>query len=451
MYSNNFASSGDSEIIVDGVSYIPSKDAATRVALNADYISRFCRGGLVQCTQVGGMWYVNEDSLRLFIKKQELQKREWRKTQAQRRRSEQAQAGMLPKQATAQSQPFESTPIKNPAIMTIAPRELSRPQLSPIQSPLLLAPAPQKVLLKSIVFLIVLTSTGLAFEMIAPPETLSRVHVAAQKQAAAIASIPIIDKTASAFYNFVCPFVSNCKNSAVATNSDASQIQKPLIIPTPLAKQPTSKPVTAPVVQNIVNNPIVERIRETVRTVVEPGVNASYVDERLSVLEGSLLERIAGVSSSASNSITQVYTATAQAARIEHLDDLDLTDPTITRGTITGTTIASLGAPLPITSGGTGTSTAPTYGKVLLGNSGGTYDLVATSSLGITNSGSSSFGQAFEIANSALSPTTTLGLLISASSTFNGGVSIDRSTTTNSTSTNLFATNANFTNATSTN
>lgn len=34
--------------------------------------------------------------------------------------------------------------------------------------------------------------------------------------------------------------------------------------------------------------------------------------------------------------------------------------------------------------GGTGTSTPPTYGKVLVGNAGGTYDVVATSTLGIT-------------------------------------------------------------------
>ena len=37
---------------------------------------------------------------------------------------------------------------------------------------------------------------------------------------------------------------------------------------------------------------------------------------------------------------------------------------------------------LPIANGGTGTSTTPTYGKVLLGNASGSYDLVATSFLG---------------------------------------------------------------------
>lgn len=41
---------------------------------------------------------------------------------------------------------------------------------------------------------------------------------------------------------------------------------------------------------------------------------------------------------------------------------------------------------LPVANGGTGTSTAPTYGKVLLGNALGAYDLVATSSLGISSS-----------------------------------------------------------------
>ena len=37
--------------------------------------------------------------------------------------------------------------------------------------------------------------------------------------------------------------------------------------------------------------------------------------------------------------------------------------------------------------GGTGTSTAPTFGQVLMGNAGGTYDVVATSTLGIIGGG----------------------------------------------------------------
>jgi hypothetical protein len=46
--------------------------------------------------------------------------------------------------------------------------------------------------------------------------------------------------------------------------------------------------------------------------------------------------------------------------------------------------------------GGTGTTTAPSYGQLLLGQSDGTYDLVATSSLGITG-GASAFGDLTDV------------------------------------------------------
>jgi len=61
--------------------------------------------------------------------------------------------------------------------------------------------------------------------------------------------------------------------------------------------------------------------------------------------------------------------------------------------------------------------------------------------------GGASFGKTFELVNGALAPTTTVGLLVSASSTFSGGVSLDRSTTTNATSTTLFASLGRFTNS----
>jgi len=58
----------------------------------------------------------------------------------------------------------------------------------------------------------------------------------------------------------------------------------------------------------------------------------------------------------------------------------------------------------------------------------------------LSTSAASSFGQAFEIANGALAPTTTLGILISASSTISD-LSVTNGTTTNATSTSLFTTN----------
>src|SRR5208282_4213885 len=52
----------------------------------------------------------------------------------------------------------------------------------------------------------------------------------------------------------------------------------------------------------------------------------------------------------------------------------------------------SLGSPLAASSGGTGTSTAPSYGQLLIGNASGGYNLVATSSLGISGSGGGTWG-----------------------------------------------------------
>jgi hypothetical protein len=47
---------------------------------------------------------------------------------------------------------------------------------------------------------------------------------------------------------------------------------------------------------------------------------------------------------------------------------------------------------LGVTNGGTGTSTAPAYGQVLVGNASGGYTLTATSSLGISGPASVAWG-----------------------------------------------------------
>lgn len=67
--------------------------------------------------------------------------------------------------------------------------------------------------------------------------------------------------------------------------------------------------------------------------------------------------------------------------------------------------------------GGTGTSTAPTYGQILVGNSAGTYNLIATSSLGITGGTGLSAYDAFTHPVAGQSATTSLMLLNGNAST----------------------------------
>jgi hypothetical protein len=68
------------------------------------------------------------------------------------------------------------------------------------------------------------------------------------------------------------------------------------------------------------------------------------------------------------------------------------TNLTILSSTTANTHTLAWSGVLSVARGGTGTSTLPTYGKVLLGNSGGGYDLVSTSTLFSTAYASTSIG-----------------------------------------------------------
>jgi hypothetical protein len=126
------------------------------------------------------------------------------------------------------------------------------------------------------------------------------------------------------------------------------------------------------------------------------GVTEAILNDRLDQLENKLSNRIFSLSASlvsVPNSLPAtggVTNTIALTQRIDNLDGTDISNPTITGGTITDATISggnimatALSATLGVGSGGTGTSTSPAYGQVLLGQSDGTYALVATSSLGI--------------------------------------------------------------------
>lgn len=97
---------------------------------------------------------------------------------------------------------------------------------------------------------------------------------------------------------------------------------------------------------------------------------------------------------------------------------------------------------LGVGSGGTGTSTTPTYGKVLVGNAAGGYDLLATSSLGIVsavNDGAFSTTSAdYYVGSSSTIPKTFSANIFSAIQTFSQGVTADSLSVTGS-ATSTFA------------
>ena len=81
------------KILIDGVEFLRARDAARRVGLVPDYVTRLARGELVAGKLVRGLWFVSLASLRSFITDQERQKEMWRAQLARQRREEQRLAG----------------------------------------------------------------------------------------------------------------------------------------------------------------------------------------------------------------------------------------------------------------------------------------------------------------------------------------------------------------------
>ena len=57
------------ELEIEGVSYVSSKRAAQISGYTRDYIGQLCRAGVVQAQRIGGLWYINIDSLYQHKKK----------------------------------------------------------------------------------------------------------------------------------------------------------------------------------------------------------------------------------------------------------------------------------------------------------------------------------------------------------------------------------------------
>jgi len=425
-----------SEFVQDGIRYVPTKSIAKTVDLSADYLTRFCREGKVAAVFHKGAWYVSEASLTTFLA-DEARRRE----EQNRKLSEEA------KQEVERVRAAQVAAMA-PAAIHLAPTIRRSAQ-------------PASLIIGAISFLISLAGVGLAFEMIAPPNSITRANFKtniaeifqtltsgmvsrAHDQLAAASSLPWLDTFADALYRTVCPILRDCPREEFVAAPQPHLQQKATATSSP-SQPAVATPQT--VQQTVINNPVIERIRETVRTVTDASTYTAYVDARITALSDTLVRRIGAmenanatsfrnVSQSSGSGSGSVAAASITGTLTNAIDSLlgTIADLTATNLTVSAT---STTAGLHVSSldcsslGNGGTLTTDAFGNVVCAADDG--------------GAGTSFGKSWEISNGALTPTTTLGLLISASSTFSGGVSIDRATTTNATSTNLFATLGRFT------
>ena len=81
------------KVVIEGVTYVRSRDAAHAVSLAPDYVSRLARLHLIAGQLIENVWFVNLSSLKDFVAEQERQKELWRARLAEMRREEQRLAG----------------------------------------------------------------------------------------------------------------------------------------------------------------------------------------------------------------------------------------------------------------------------------------------------------------------------------------------------------------------
>src|SRR3989344_2233503 len=371
--------------ILDGKKYVSAKVAGAAVDITPNYVKRLCREGHVDARVVDGTWYVNEASLKTLITKKEGRKREWRERQAEQRRGEQIESGV-------QARSFQPIHTESISHFTVRP-----PKSLPLNARLRLQRA--EAVRKTIVALSIsiFIFSGLYGVSASGVMTAPQIHAALAQVSAGVGDT-FLGRT-------LCNWFSICWSARSSlTDAARDRAYEPVVVYTKSSGEETVATPTRPVssttqtIQNI-RQPVIERIIERVTEAVPLAgsfvTNALFVSS-LADLETRLNQRISSIPPpmSGGGPSAPVYINTfGLSQKIDKLDGVTITNATISGGSVTATTLSGI---LGIGNGGTGTSSAPSYGNVLLGNSAGGYDLVATSSLGITSSGgSASFGCPF--------------------------------------------------------
>src|SRR3989344_2453043 len=314
----------DSDIIVNGVRYSTTRDASNAFGISANYITRFCRERFVRGTRIGGIWYVDQESLKAFVVTQEAKKREWKEKLTEERQRERSESRF---------EPLPKTRVAPYVLHRLtAERRAKEESLR------------RTVAVASIGSLLFFSSLGVAFSGIAP--------IAAVRDASVASVADVGSAIVKRFTSFF--------DSLFAVNEYQ---MPPAWEKTVVAEAP---PVAAPVVISSNQPPRtgpVERIIERIETVYSGGVSEQLLASRLSELEGNLTGRMDFLAYEGIRQTSDLGDAVLGIGGA-CFDDIDITDSTWTGGSISGATISggsvtatAFSGVLPLSNGGIGTPT----------------------------------------------------------------------------------------------
>lgn len=317
--------------------YISSTEASKRYGITGDHVGLLCRRGKVRAVLVGRMWFVEEDSLTEYLDAVK-KKREERHTQLSKEFSKTWATlallcvMLLPSQADAHTGANLFTSIIESAVVRVERLVSAMPQLSQSQ-PLFAKVSPRESKL-------VLRLPDIALT-----------HVANAGQKGRLAAAVSLSPVASFFCNLLA---IEC---APADTDAADTLEKTHAAYT-VSVQPSAAEYVAAVQAR---SPLADQVLYT--ATFDPGafVTFAFLEEQVRRIYDSIGDGLRGVQDNSTDSTSSG-------------SSLALADATGT---------------LAIGKGGTGLTTTPSYGQLLMGTADGAFSLVATSSLGIT--GSSSF------------------------------------------------------------
>jgi|GEM_PF-3636581 len=313
-----------SELIIEGLRYVPSKVAASTAGIVPDYITKLARQGFVRGIRKDGIWYVDENSLHAFLKLNEARKRELFEKQAQERRQE---------LHTSEMRSIEERIEVSVPRIHVAPSSLRAiTHAHHKQQAHRRARAQQHLAIASVGSILFLGSLGIAFSGV----------ISVSNIKGSVASVAFGGAVAERILSFFDSLVP--EEPYIPPAWEKTIVQDKVITPMQVATKPA--PVAAaPIVQTTQpvtplesQRPLTGQV-ERIQTVYHGGISEQLLESRLATLEAFLSGRIDSVQ----------YEGIRQSADLGEdiagiggagFDDIDITDSTWTGGSITNASIS---------------------------------------------------------------------------------------------------------------